>query len=100
MEDVVFVLNGERYSLTSSEATFLDAFMRVPNLTLQRLRAKMKEAGDGGGAEIAITDNEERGALHDSLGVASADRRHFTEGMQRLRAATREPFALQRSPQP
>ena len=99
MESVVFVLSGQRYLLSSGEATFLDTFMRVPNLTLQRLRAKMKDAGDGG-AEIVVTDDEERGALRDSLGVASADRRHFTEGMQRLRAATREPLGLQRSRKP
>jgi len=91
MDGVVFVVNGQRYPLSSAESAFLDGFMRVPNLTLMRLRGKMKEAG-GDGAEIAITDNEERGALRDSLGVASADRRHFTEGMQRLSDATRQPF--------
>ena len=91
MDGVVFVLNGERYPLSSAEATFLDGFMRVPNVTLKRLRGKMNEAGEVG-AEIAITNDEERGALRDSLGVASVDRSRFTEGMQRLREATREPF--------
>ena len=91
MDGVVFVLNGERYPLSSGESAFLDGFMRVPNLTLMRLRGKMKDAADDG-KEIVITDNEERGALRDSLGVASADRRQFTEGMERLRDATREPF--------
>ena len=91
MDGVVFVLNGERYPLSSGETTFLDGFMRVPNVTLKRLRDKMKEAGDGG-AEIVITNDEERGALRDSLGLASVDKSHFTESMQRLREATREPF--------
>jgi hypothetical protein len=89
--DVVFVLHGERYPLTSGETSTLDMFMRVPNVTLRRLRRKMKEAGEVG-AEIVITDNEERGALRDSLDIASADTRHFTEGMQQLRRAAREPF--------
>jgi hypothetical protein len=95
MDGVVFVVNGERYPLSSNESTFLEGFMRVPNLTLMRLRRRMKEAGDGG-AEIVIADNEERGVLRDSLGVASADRRHFTVAMQRLRDATREPLTLPR----
>jgi len=95
MDGVVFVLHGERYPLSSGEIATLDAFMKVPNLTLKRLRGKLKEAGDVG-ADIAITDNEERGALYDSLNVASGDRRHFTEGMQRLRRGAREPFARPR----
>ena len=90
MDGVVFVLHGERYPLTSGESATLDTFMRVPNLTLRRLRGKMKEAGD---ADIVITDNEERGALRDSLDLALGDRRHFTDGLQRLREAAREPFA-------
>ena|SRR5438046_7263279 len=90
--DVVFVLHGERYPLTSGESSTLDTFMRVPNLTLKRLRGKMKEARDVG-TDIVITDNEERGVLRDSLDLAFGDRRHFTEGMQRLRQASREPFA-------
>jgi hypothetical protein len=90
--EVVFVLHGERYPLTSGETSTLDTFMRVPNLTLRRLRDKMKEARDAG-TSIVITDNEERGALRDSLDLAFGDRRHFTEGMQRLRHAAREPFA-------
>ena len=89
--DVVFVLHGERYPLTSGEISTLDMFMRVPNLTLRRLRGKMKEAGEAG-TDIVVTDNEERGALRDSLDLAAGDRRHFTEGMQRLRGAAREPF--------
>jgi hypothetical protein len=92
MDGVVFVLHGERYPLTGGESATLDMFMRVPNLTLRRLRGKMKEAGDAG-TDIVITDNEERGALRDSLDLAFGDRRHFTEGMQRLRHAAREPFA-------
>jgi hypothetical protein len=36
--DVVFVLHGERYPLTSGESSTLDMFMSVPNLTLKRLR--------------------------------------------------------------
>jgi hypothetical protein len=92
MDGVVFVLHGERYPLTGGESATLDMFMRVPNLTLRRLRGKMKEAGDVG-TDIVITDNEERGALRDSLDLAFGDRRHFTEGMQRLRQAAREPFA-------
>jgi hypothetical protein len=92
VDGVVFVLHGERYPLTSGESATLDTFMRVPNLTLRRLRGNMKEAGDDG-AEIVITDNEERGALRDSLDLALGDRRHFTDGLQRLRAAAREPFA-------
>ena len=92
MDGVVFVLQGERYPLTSGESATLDLFMRVPNLTLRRLRDKMKEAGDGG-TDIVIANNEERGALRDSLDLALGDRRHFTDGMQRLRAAAREPFA-------
>jgi hypothetical protein len=91
MEGIMFVLNGERYPLSAGESAFLDGFMRVPNLTLMRLRGKMKDAGNGGG-EIVITDNEERGALRDSLDVAAGDRSHFTEGMQRLREAVREPL--------
>lgn len=90
--DLVFVLHDKRYPLTSGEASTLDAFMRVPNVTLRRLRGKIKEAGDLG-TEIVITDNEERGALRDSLDLASGDRRQFTEGMERLRHAAREPFA-------
>ena len=97
MDGVVFVLHGERYPLSSGECATLDGYMRVPNLTLKRLRGKMKEAGESG-AEIVITDNEERGALRDSLDVASSDRRHFTEGMQRIRHAAREPFARPRGP--
>ena len=89
--DVVFVLHGERYPLTSGETSTLDMFMRVPNVTLRRLRDKMKEAGEVG-TDIVITDNEERGALRDSLDLAAGDRPHFTEGMQRLRRAAREPF--------
>src|SRR5689334_3309555 len=89
--DVVFVLHGERYPLTSDETSTLDMFMRVPNVTLRRLRGKMKEAGEVG-TDIVITDNEERGALRDSLDLAAGDRPHFTEGMQRLRRAAREPF--------
>jgi hypothetical protein len=92
MDGVVFVLHGERYPLTSGESATLDTFMRVPNLTLRRLRGKMKEAGDAG-TDIVITDNEERGALRDSLDLALGDRRHFTDGLQRLREAAREPFA-------
>ena len=91
MDGVVFVLHGERYPLTGGESATLDTFMRVPNLTLRRLRGKMKEAGEVG-TDIVITDNEERGALRDSLDLAAGDRRHFTEGMQRLRRAAREPF--------
>ena len=94
VDGVVFVLRGERYPLSSGECATLDGYMRVPNLTLQRLRGK-KEAGDSG-AEILITDNEERGALRDSLDVASSDRRHLTEGMQRIREAAREPFTRPR----
>jgi hypothetical protein len=90
--DVVFVLDGERYPLTSGETSTLDSFMRVPNLTLRRLRGKLKEACDAG-TDIVIADNEERGALRDSLDLAFGDRRHFTDGMQRLRQAAREPFA-------
>ena len=89
--DVVFVLHGERYPLTTGETSTLEMFMRVPNVTLRRLRGKMKEAGEVG-TEIVITDNEERGALRDSLDLAAGDRREFTEGMQRLRRAAREPF--------
>ena len=89
--DVVFVLHGEPYPLTSGETSTLELFMRVPNVTLRRLRGKMKEAGEVG-TDIVITDNEERGALRDSLDLASGDRRHFTEGLQRLRRAAREPF--------
>jgi len=92
MDGIVFVLQGERYPLTSSESATLDTFMRVPNLTLRRLRGKMKEARDVG-TDIVITDNEERGALRDSLDLALGDRRHFTNGLQRLREAAREPFA-------
>src|SRR5262245_20544170 len=92
MDGVVFVLHGERYPLTSGESAALETFMRVPNLTLRRLRGKMKAARDVG-AEIVITDNEERGALRDSLDLALGDRRHFTDGLQRLREAAREPFA-------
>src|SRR4051812_23139120 len=92
MDGVVFELKGERYPLTSGESATLDVFMRVPNVTLRRLRKKMKEAGDAG-EDIVITDNEERGALRDSLDLAFGDRRHFTEGMERLRQAAREPFA-------
>jgi hypothetical protein len=92
MDGVVFVLHGERYPLTGGESATLDTFMRVPNLTLRRLRSKMKEAGDVG-TDIVITDNEERGALRDSLDLALGDRRHFTDGLQRLREAAREPFA-------
>lgn len=90
--DVVFVLRGERYPLTSDETSVLDTFMRAPNVTLRRLRERMREAADGG-TDIVITDNEERGALRDSLDLALGDRRHFTEGMQQLRQASREPFA-------
>ena len=86
------MLHGARYPLTSDETSTLDTFMRVPNLTLRRLRGKMTEARDVG-TTIVITDNEERGALRDSLDLAFGDRRHFTEGMQRLRQAAREPFA-------
>jgi hypothetical protein len=96
MDGVVFVLNGERYPVSSGEIATLDGFMRVPNLTLMRLRRKMKEARDG--TEIVITDNEERGVLRDSLDVASGDRKHFTAGMQRLREAAREPFTRQQRP--
>jgi hypothetical protein len=95
MDGVVFVLHGERYPLTSGESATLDVFMKVPNLTLMRLRGKMKEAGDVG-AEIVITDNEERGALRDSLVAASGDTRHFTDGLQRLRDGSREPFTRPR----
>ena len=52
----------------------------------------MKEAVDAG-TDIVFTDNEERGALRDSLDLAVGDRRHVTEGMQRFRHAAREPFA-------
>jgi hypothetical protein len=97
MDGVVFVLNGERYPLSSGESATLDGYMRVPNLTLRRLRGRMKDAGDVG-AEIEITDNEERGALRDSLGVASADRRHFTEGMERLHKAVLKPFSHLQGP--
>ena len=91
MDGVVFVVHGERYPLTSGESATLDTFMRVPNLTLRRLRVKMNEAGEAG-TDIVITDNEERGALRDSLDLAAGDRQHFTAGMQRLRQAAREPF--------
>src|SRR3954464_3032802 len=92
MDGVVFVLQGERYPLTSGESPPLDLFMGVPNLTLRRLRDKMKEAGDVG-TDIVIANNEERGALRDSLDLALGDRQHFTDGLQRLREAVREPFA-------
>jgi hypothetical protein len=92
MDGVVFVLHGERYPLTGGESATLDVFMRVPNVTLRRLRGKMKEAGDVG-TDVVITDNEERGALRDSLDLASGDKQRFTGGLQRLREAAREPFA-------
>src|SRR5690242_6063589 len=92
MDGVVFVLHGQRYPLTSGESATLDVFMRVPNVTLRRLRGKMKEAGDLG-TDVVITNNEERGALRDSLDLASGDRPHCTAGLKRLRPATREPFA-------
>src|SRR3954449_216862 len=92
MDGVVFELKGGRYPLTSGESATLDVFMRVPNVTLRRLRKKMKEAGDAG-EDIVITDNEERGALRDSLDLALGDRQHFTDGLQRLREAVRQPFA-------
>jgi hypothetical protein len=92
MGAIVFVVHGERYSLTGGESATLDAFMRVPNVTLRRLRGKMKEAGDVG-TDLVITNDEERGALRDSLGLALGDRRHFTQGLQRLHEAAREPFA-------
>jgi len=95
MDGVVFVLEGERYPLTSGESETLDSFMKVPNLTLMRLRGKLKEAGDVG-AEVLIVDNQERGALRDSLVAASGDTRHFTDGLRRLRDASREPFARPR----
>ena len=66
--------------------------MRVPNVTLRRLRQKMKDAGEVG-ADVVIADNEERGALRDSLDIAFGDRRRFTEGLQLLRQAARQPFA-------
>jgi hypothetical protein len=92
MDGVVFVLHGERYPLSGGESATLDVFMRVPNVTLRRLRRKMHEAG-AVGTDVVITSNEERGALRDSLDLALGDRRHFTEGLQRLRQAVREPFA-------
>src|SRR5262245_5908086 len=92
MDAVVFVLHGELYPLPRGESATLDTSMRMPNLTLRRLCGKMKEARDDG-TDIVITDNEERGALRDSLDLALGDRRHFSDGLQRLREAAREPFA-------
>jgi len=93
---VVFVLQGERYPLTSGESATLDGFMGVPNVTLKRIRRKMEEAGDAGG-DVVIADNQERGALSDTLMSASGDTRHFTEGLQRLRDAARRPFIQPRA---
>jgi hypothetical protein len=66
VDGVVFVLHGERFLLSSRERATLLRF--TLDGALGRVRSKMRQAGDLG-AEIVITDNDERVDILDSLEV-------------------------------